>query len=336
MRRVTVKIMIATLFALIISSFIPNLLVVIFKMTDANPENINPRLILIVGIITVTVPLLILNFFINQIIMSRVRKINHATKQVMQGDYNINLPLDTDDEITDLMHNFNDMAQGLQSNEYLNKAFVRNFSHELKTPLSAIKGYADLMVDSELTEDERKVYSRIISNEADRLSSLSRNMLQISLIDSQNIIKKNDDFNVAEQVRNVMLLQQIDWETKNIELDLDLDEIYTKSNKELTYQIWQNLFSNAVRFTPNNGKIKVILKEQPNSIMFEIENDGMIEEKDQDKIFDLFYVAEKSRNKQSSGVGLTLTKKIISRLGGTIEFHSKDSKTKFIVTLNTN
>jgi len=320
---------------MIVSSAIPNILWEIFE-TEDKPELVTPKMVLMAGALTTLTALLLYSFFIDRVVLKRMTKLNAATKEITKGNYEVFVEPDQRDEITEVIKSFNKMANELQSNEYLNKEFVRNFSHELKTPLSAIKGYADLINQMDLTKEEMIEYSSIISQEANRLSTLSKSMLSISLVDSQNIISRNDEYNIAEQVRNVIQLTQIEWEKKNIQLDLDLEDLIVTSNKELTYQIWTNLFSNAVKFSNDSDPVSIKLESLEDSIKFSITNNGVIDKDDQTKIFDLFFVSEKSRTSKSNGVGLTLIKKIITKLNGDIEFVSENGITTFIVFLPKN
>jgi signal transduction histidine kinase len=268
------------------------------------------------------------------ILVRRIKKMNTAILDIEKGKYEIYVETKGQDEISTLAKNINLMAKELQANEYLNKDFARNVSHEFKTPLSSIKGYAELIELGGLTAAEVTEYSEIIIHEIDRLAKLSHDLLQISLLDNVGIIKKEDTFAIDEQIRNVLQLTQLEWEGKNIEFDLDLDEITTQGNKELTFQIWQNLIDNAIKFTPENGKIVIFLHEQ-NGICFQITDNGIgISEDNQKQIFNQFFLTDKSRNKSGTGLGLSITKKIVEKLGGTITFESKlDVGTTFSVVL---
>lgn len=332
MRRLTLKFLGIIIITMFISSLIPNMLWTMFAQGD-NITEIGPRGLLFGGFITVFLTLSLFSFFIDRIFIRRLSRLNSATRDVMKGDYSNKLEVIQNDELSDLILNFNRMTKTLQSNEYLNKEFVRNFSHELKTPLSAIKGYADLIKQEDLTIEEQKEYAYIISAEAERLSSLSKNMLQISLVDSQNIIKKLDVYNITEQVRNVIQLMQLDWEKKHIVLNLELEEVTITSNKEFTYQIWTNLISNAIKFSQDGNRLNISVLEKNETVQFDITNSGSILTDDQDKVYDLFFVAEQSRSNQSNGVGLTLTRKIVQKLDGTISFVSKDNQVTFTVIL---
>ncbi|XFA99624.1 ATP-binding protein [Candidatus Izemoplasma sp. B36] len=284
--------------------------------------------------ISIAVTLTIFSLLINHFIVKRIKEIDHATLSIKDGNYDITLDTKGKDELTSLSQNFNLMTQELRSNEYLNKEFVRNFSHEFKTPLSVIRGYAELIEQSDLSEEDTKYYLDIIISESERLSNLTNNMLQISLIDSKAIIKKDDEYNITEQIRNVIQMTQLNWELKKLTFDLDMDEIKIKSNKELTYQIILNLLSNAVKYSSLKEEIKIKLKDNEKDFSFTITNKGQeIPQDDIDKVFKLFYIADKEKNKESTGVGLTLTKKIVDKLKGNITFSSDKGLTTFKVVL---
>lgn len=332
MKRLTIKLIFASILIFMISSIVPNIVFMMFGQRIHDVE-FTTRLVLIFGILSVATPVLLYSFLIDRLILRRMSRISKATKEVAKGNYDVKLFPNLNDEITDVMLNFNKMTNELKSNEYISKEFVRNFSHELKTPLSAIKGYSDLINQRDLTKEEIKEYSTIISQESERLSMMSKNMLQISLVDSKSFVQKNDTFNVSEQIRNAIQLMQLDWENKELVLNLELEEISILSNKEFLYQVWTNLISNAIKFSSQGEAIDISLLEVGDTIQFEITNSGSISKDDIEKVFDLFYIAEKSRTSKSNGVGLTLSKKIVTKLGGTISIESKEGKTTFLVNL---
>ncbi|MFK5883204.1 MAG: HAMP domain-containing sensor histidine kinase [Candidatus Izemoplasma sp.] len=332
MNKVTIKVFFATMLVIFITSLIPE--IISYLSTGnfiAENDDVRPHFYMIV--IAVFIMIMVFNFIMNQIIYKRINKLNHATKEVMKGNYDVEIEEGSNDEITEVIRNFNIMIKELKANEYQNKEFVRNFSHELKTPLSAIKGYSDLLASATLSKDEEIEYAKIISSEATRLTELSKNMLLISLVDSKVILPKQDNFNVSEQIRNIIQLMQLSWENKKIEFDLTLPDYTIVSNKELLYQVWMNLISNAVKFSPSNSKIIISLDNSDDKLTFLISNEGAVDSLHLDKLFDLFYVSEKSRDNTSSGVGLTLTKKIVSKLNGTIDVKSLNNEITFTVEL---
>jgi len=321
---------------MMISATIPNILSFIIYGSAGRPahiEEVTPALMVFVGLITGTTTILLYGVVVNRLLIKRVKTLNAATKNVMQGDFSVCMEEQGQDELSTLIHNFNQMTNELKNNEYLNKEFVRNFSHELKTPLSAIKGYADLIKDGTLTNEEQVEYANIISEESNRLSDLSKSMLLISLVDSSGIIQKDEPYNLAEQIRNVIQISQLEWESKNIDLDIDMDEVMVRSNKEFTYQIWQNLFANAVEFSNESEAISLSLKEKVDSVIFTISNPGILSKEDQERVFDLFYILNKSKNKKSTGIGLTLTKKIVDKLKGRVTLSSENNLITFQIEL---
>lgn len=332
MKKITRKIIISSLFIIVISSILPRLLFGAYNTFRPDIE-LTPGFILVVGFLSVFTSISLFSLFMNKVILKRITALNNATKEVIIGNYDFSLEMKQNDEISELTNNFNLMVKELQSNEYLNKEFVRNMSHELKTPLSAINGYAELIKNGDLSSKEITEYSEIICSESKRLSLLAKDILQISLIESQSIIRKSDKYNVSEQVRNVIQLMQLNWEDKEINFDLNLEEIYCVSNKEITYQIWTNLISNSIKFTTKKSKIKITLENKDNQLTFTITNPGSIGIEEQEKVFNLFYTINTQENRDSNGVGLALTSKIVDKLNGTISLKSQDGLVTFNVTI---
>jgi signal transduction histidine kinase len=337
MRKLTLKIMLALFLVLLISSFIPRLWVQLFSRELPNKEIIGSNIFAYGMIFTAFMTLLLFTTAINYLIVMRVHSLSEAAKDIAGGNYDIHLPVEGQDEISELTSSFNKMSQELKANEYLSKEFARNFSHELKTPLSIIKGYAELMDSSISDAKEIEEYRQIIIRETERLSALSKTMLQMSILDTTTIVIKEDVYNVTEQIREVLQFMQLEYEDKQLELVLKVEEITIKSNQELTHQIWVNLISNAIRFSHPKTKILLSLqKEDDQSLVFSITNQGVeIPKEQQKKIFQLFYVVDQSRHEQSSGVGLSLTKKIVDKLGGQITVKSKEEETTFQVKIPT-
>jgi len=333
MNKLSAKIIVILILTLLTTSILPRMYV--FFIGANNVTNmIRSNEFFIAMIITASGSLLLFGFGINMLIIKRLKKIAQATQKIAQGDFEVSIPVHSKDEISSLTSNFNSMAETLKANDYLHKDFVRNFSHEIKTPISSIKGYAELIEASE-SNPENKEYLRIIIDESSRLSRLSQSMLQLSQIDSAKIIKRDEPYKVAEQIRNIIQLHQQDWERKNLEFNLQLDEVMCTLNKDWLHLLWQNLITNAIRFSSQDGVIDISLTEQEGSLVFRITDHGLgIAEQDKDKIFKLFFVADRSRSSQSSGLGLSICKTIVDKLNGSISFESKEtSYTTFIVSL---
>lgn len=287
--------------------------------------------------ITITLGALIIAAFyitVNKLVVSRIRTLNKAVEEVVKGNLDISVEVKGFDELTILTSSFNKMTSELKANEYLSKEFVRNVSHEFKTPISAIRGFAEL-IEAETDSSSLKEYANIITAESDRLASMSSSILQLSLLDSSTMIKNNDTFSPSEQIRSVLRLLHSKCENKNIELDFQMQEFVITSNELLLNQVWLNLIGNAIKYSNNDGKITIVTGSDSDRSYVEIIDNGIgIKDEDKDKIFNQFFMSDKSRSSGGSGLGLSITKKILEKLDGTIHFESTFGVgTKFVVTL---
>jgi len=344
--KLSIKIVLMLLVIVVSVAFLIAVLFSIIRATGFEPpreaEQIDAWMRGIVFIFPISMGIAIMGLFtyaLNKAVVLRITKLKNATKDVTEGNYGIKLDVKGSDELSELADSFNIMSAELRANEYLSKEFVRNVSHEFKTPISVVKAYGELIATEAKQKDVDRAaleeYARVIMGEADRLTALSKNMLQLSLLDSTTIIKKDDSFCPAEQIRNILRITQVGWSEKDIGFDLNLEEFAIKSNEQLLYQVWQNLISNAVKFSPEGGKIKITLTANQEGLYFEIADNGAgISDEDKEKIFTLFFIADKSRNTEGSGLGLAIVKKIVEKLDGEICFESAEGKgTTFRVSL---
>jgi len=302
------------------------------------------RWLTLFSFITGVISVVLFAVALHLIVVKRIKKLNASTKEVAAGNFDIKISERGGDELAELAVNFNAMSAELKANEYLAKEFVRNISHEYKTPLSVIKAYAEWIEgecsEKKIDKDTMAEYASIIMKEVDRMAILSKSMLELSLLDSTTIIKKDDQFSVKNQIGEILRIMQVRWADKNLEFDLKLEDFTITSNEQLLYQVWQNLISNAVKFSNNGGKIKIELKqsESENSVkelFFSITNGGEpLSSEDKEKIFNQFYMADKSRNTEGSGLGLAIVKSIVDKLGGQISVESREGVgTEFVVRL---
>lgn len=330
--KLTLKVFLFLLVAVSIATPIGILFAIIFIGRDADVPRmmfhiINP-LIMIIGLVT-------FGLLIYFLIIKRIKKLSSVMRDVSKGNYDVSLTIKGRDELSILGDEFNVMTKELKANEYLNKEYIKNISHELKTPLSSIKGFAELIAEQDIDPQRVKSYSRIIAAEADRVLTLSAQMLTLSKLQSSNIMKKDDIFSVDEQIREVILLLQNEWQEKNIDFDVDMGHIEITGNKELTRLIWQNLISNAVKFTEQEGSIEVKLYKN-DKLHFEIKDNGIgISEEDKPSVFQQFFTADKSKTGKNTGLGLSIVKNIVDKLGGAVTFTSEQGKgSAFRVELN--
>lgn len=269
-------------------------------------------------------------------IIRPIQRLSKATKEIAKGNYDIELENTIRvDEIGNLIKNFNTMTKELKNNEYLQKDFVSNVSHEFKTPIATIQGYARLLEDEDLSKEERNEYIQIIVEETDRLSNLSTSLLRISKLENQEVAPNKKLFSVDEQLRKAIIALEPKISEKNIDIEMTEDKVMVFAEKEMLNQVWVNLIDNAIKFSNENGKIEIKVYEKEDNAVIEIKDNGIGIDKDkQNRIFDKFYQADKSHSKTGSGLGLSIVKRIITLNDGDIKCKSKKGNgTTFIVTI---
>lgn len=256
-----------------------------------------------------------------------LKKVTEATKKVAAGDFKVKLETQREDEIGELTNNFNKMVTELSSIETLKKEFIDSVSHEIKTPISSIKGFAQLLKDEKTSNKEKEEYVDIIIEETDRLLNLSTNMLKLSKLQNQTRITNKEPIDIAEQIRKAIILLEQKWKEKGIKFNISLEEKYFYGDEELTYQIWVNLIDNAIKFSNKNGIIDITLKEKDNFLEFKIKDNGIgMDEEEKENIFKRFYQVDKSHSEQGSGLGLSIVKRIVELSNGNIDVESKINK----------
>ncbi|QUH25743.1 HAMP domain-containing sensor histidine kinase [Serpentinicella alkaliphila] len=258
-----------------------------------------------------------------RITIKRILKLNSATKEVAKGNFDIQIENHSNDEIGQLTDNFNKMTRELRSIEYLRKDFITSVSHEFKTPLASIQGFAKLLQKGNLSEDEVKDYTNIIVEESARLSNLSSNILKLSKLENQVILEKRSKFSLDEQMRKSILLLEHEWSKKNIEFDIELDSVDYSGDEELLQQVWINIINNAIKFSNENGKIRLRLRERGTFIQVIVEDNGIgMKEETLNRIFEKFYQGDESHSHEGNGLGLPLVKRILDLCGGSIKVES--------------
>lgn len=230
---------------------------------------------------------------------------------------------------------FNNMACHLERTETLSHDFINNFSHEFKTPIASINGFAKLLKNSKLSDEEKNDYLDIIIQESERLSNLSINILTLSKLEQQTIITDKKEYNISEQIRIITGALYPKWSQKNLDIIFDGEDISTNANKEMLGQVWVNLLDNAIKFSPENKSIHIRIKKDTDFIQVSIKNYGKTISKEQaERIFDKFYQGDESRSTTGNGLGLPMVKRILELHGGTISLDQNETdKTAFLITL---
>lgn len=268
--------------------------------------------------------------------LSAISAMSEATKEVAKGNFDVELDEGSPiEELRDMAHSFNRMTKELAGTELLRSDFVENVSHEFKTPLSAIEGYATLLQKPGLSEEKRAEYTGKILYNTRRLSTLTSNILLLSRLENQELDIPRETFCLDEQLREVILSQEEGWAGKDLELEVDLDSADYRGNRDLLAQVWQNLLGNAVKFVPERGLVRVLLRREENRLRVSVVDTGPgMSGEVQRRVFEKFYQGDPSRASQGNGLGLALAKRVVDLHGGEIVVSSKEGKgTTFTVYL---
>lgn len=234
----------------------------------------------------------------------------------------------------EIKDSFNKMAKELQNIEMLREDFINNFSHEFKTPIVSISGFAKLLKRGNLTEEQKAEYIDIIEEESLRLASMATNVLNLTKIENQTILTDTSYFNLSEQLRSCLLLLEDKWSRKNLDFNLEMSEHMITANEELLKQVWINLLDNAVKFSQDGGLIVIKILEGADDLAVTIANSGSeISPDKQEKIFNKFYQADESHSTKGNGIGLAIVKRITELHRGMVLVSSGNNMTAFTVNL---
>lgn len=274
---------------------------------------------------------------INRFFIVPIRKLSEATKTVASGDFSVRVPTaNTSSELSSLVEGFNNMTAELGNTELFRMDFISNFSHEFKTPISSIRGFAkELLYDHTLSEEQKREYISIIFDESERLSHMASDVLLLTNLEHTQYVSNMEVFSVDEQIRRCLLLLEKNWSEKDIEPDLELENANYSFDEELMAHLWLNLLSNAIKFSPKGGRLGVTCKSTEDGVVVTVSDEGCgIPEADIYKIFDRFYQADSSHKSEGNGLGLSLCRRICELCDGKIEVRSElDRGTEFKVTL---
>ena len=277
---------------------------------------------------------LIVSSFVGTVISSVVsyhllrplRELISATKTVAKGDFSVRLNAENQiGEIAELIESFNVMTEDLSGIEMFRSDFINTFSHEFKTPIVSIRGFAKQLQNETLTAEERREYTDIIISESERLTKLSSNILLLSKLENQSILSDQSDFSLDEQLRSDILLLEKQWTGKDLEILVDLDEVTYCGNAEVLSQLWVNLLSNAIKFTPQGGKIEIRLTQDHEWVKVMVRDNGIgMSEETMQHVFEKFYQGDRSHSVQGNGLGLSLVKRIVELCNGVISLESEE------------
>lgn len=235
----------------------------------------------------------------------------------------------------ELSESFNTLAEELENTEMLRSDFINNFSHEFKTPIVSIAGFAKLLKKGNLSEEQKMQCLGAIEEESIRLSRMATNVLNLTKVENQTILTDITEYNLSEQIRSCVLLLESAWDKKNIDLQLDFDEFYIEANEELMKQVFINLIDNAIKFTDYGGTVAIRINNTGDRYSVAVKNTGSeISPEDQKKIWNKFYQADESHSTEGNGIGLAIVKRVVDLHNGEIEVESANEVTAFTVTLS--
>ena len=256
-----------------------------------------------------------------------VKQITEAAEKIMQGDFSVRVPPihgAGTDGFNQIGSAINAMAQELSGTETLRTDFIANVSHELKTPLAVMANLSTILQRPGITEEERREYAKSISEAARRLAQLITNILKLNKLENQQIFPQPKEFDLGEQLCECLLVFEDAWEAKNLEIKTDIeDNVRIKSDPELLSLVWNNLISNAVKFTPDGGTIGLSLKTESDGVIVQVRDTGCgMKPETGMHIFEKFYQGDTSHATQGNGLGLALVKRVMDILNGEIGVQS--------------
>lgn len=331
---VFLSLLISTVFtATMIFFLISNGLLILEDVTPADASR------LLVYQILISVPVGICVALIASLVPLRpIRKLINSMDRLALGDFtaraSVGRVMQLYPPYIGVVESFNKMAQQLENTELLRVDFVNNLSHEFKTPIVSIAGFAKLLKRGNLTREQQREYLDAIEEESMRLSHMATNVLNLSKVENQTILSDREVFNLSEQIRSCVLLLEDKWVKKDLDIQLDFAEYNIYANEELLRHVWINLLDNGVKFAPEGHLVQVKIQEEKDKLLVQVSNTGShIPEEKRNRIFDKFYQADESHATHGNGVGLAIVKKIVSLHGGVIGVSSKDNVTAFTVEL---
>lgn len=269
-------------------------------------------------------------------ILKPLNQLIKATKVVATGDFTIRVEeINGYSELANLIRNFNHMVEELGSIEMFRNGFINDFSHEFKTPIVSIRGFAKQLQNDNLSPEKRKEYTEIIISESERLANMSANVLLLNKFENQQFITNKTEYELDEQIRDCVILLEKQWSNKNIDINLDLEPIKIFNNQEMLSHLFINLIENSIKYSNDNGNIAISCIETVDSILFKISDDGKgMDENTQKRIFDKFFQGDKSHAIKGNGLGLSIVKRIVELCKGEIVVESEVNKgTSFTVKL---
>lgn len=266
--------------------------------------------------------------FVGKLIIRPIQNMGTAFDELSKGNFDVRVPTNEKiDEIREMAQRFNSMTYDLSHIETLRNDFVVNVSHEFKTPIASIEGYATLLQNHRLTPERHDYYIEKILDNSRRLTNLSSSILMLSKLENQETVMNKKEYRLDEQLRKSILMLESKWAEKELEFDMDLPRQMYYGSEQLLEQVWSNIVDNAIKHSPSKGMIHVSIEKSEThlSVTISDQGDGMSEEI-QKHIFEKFYQGDSSRKADGNGLGLALVKRIVDLCKGSITVESEPNK----------
>lgn len=272
-----------------------------------------------------TIDVAVTNHMIKMLI-DPIAKLRSAMREVADGDFKVEAKCESRiQDVQDIYDSFNSMVRELSTTETLQTDFISDVSHEFKTPINAIEGYASLLEGEPSPEEQRAYVEKILFNTR-RLSALTGNILLLSKLSNQSILPQKTQFRLDEQIRQAIVALEQKWSEKELGFEVELAETPFFGYESLLPHVWTNLIGNAVKFSPKGGEIRIKMMRTEGAVVFTIEDDGPgIVPGDEEHIFTKFYQSESSHGMEGNGLGLALVRQIVEMSGGSVDVQNLEA-----------
>lgn len=252
------------------------------------------------------------------------RTLSDAIRQVTEGNYQVRIVYRERDAMAPVYERFNQMCDELNSVQTLRNDFASIYSHEFRTPVGSINGFAALLLEGNCTKEEERLYLEIIRDESERLSKMGANTILFTRLSSQKIVTDKESYRLDEQLRQCVILLSSRWMAKKIDVNSEFQEMRYFGNKELMQQLWINLIDNAVKHTGEKGRISLVLEADDDNIIFAVTDNGEgMDEETKKHLFEPYYQGESREKSRGIGLGLPIASRIAEMCGGHIEVTSR-------------
>lgn len=261
-----------------------------------------------------------------KMLIDPIAKLRSAMREVADGDFKVEAKCESRiQDVQDIYDSFNSMVRELSTTETLQTDFISDVSHEFKTPINAIEGYASLLEGEPSPEEQRAYVEKILFNTR-RLSALTGNILLLSKLSNQSILPQKTQFRLDEQIRQAIVALEQKWSEKELGFEVELAETPFFGYESLLPHVWTNLIGNAVKFSPKGGEIRMKMMRTEGAVVFTIEDDGPgIVPGDEEHIFTKFYQSESSHGMEGNGLGLALVRQIVEMSGGSVDVRNLEA-----------